>query len=237
MPPTRPRPTLSRSGGSCYDEPMVVGPPPRDRLVALIFRVWSGFYDQPLLQEPLYRRVHARLLSLLDPLPEPNRALDLGCGTAQLTADLVARYPGAAVVGADLSGDMLAVAAQRAVALGFERVNANVYALPFAAGSFDLVTNTISYHWYLDYQRALAEIRRVLRPGGHFVVATISSPILRSRMVRRSWELLTVDRTRMVVPGQIERELDVAGFEVVTTAPVFPCVRVFVAHNTRRKSA
>ena len=69
--------------------------------------------------------------------------LDLGCGTGQLTADL-ARFGSARVVGVDLSHDMLRQAAERAP----ERVRANVYALPFADGAFDLVTSSISYHFY-----------------------------------------------------------------------------------------
>lgn len=223
--------TVRLASWTGYDRAVDAEHSTTDRLVTLIFRVWSGFYDQPLLQQPYYRRVHAALLSLLDDLPVPVRVLDLGCGTAQLTADLAARYPGAAVVGADLSSDMLAVANGRAAAASFGLANASVYALPFADGSIDLVTNTISYHWYLDHRRALAEIRRVLRPGGHFVMATISSPVLRSRLVRRTWELFTADRTRIAVPRQIERELDAAGFEIENRAAVFPMVRVFVARR------
>ncbi len=207
---------------------MDVPPPTPDRLVSLVFRVWSSFYDHPWLQKPYYRRIHNALLSLLDGVATPARVLDLGCGTGQLTTDLAHRYPGATVVGADLSPDMLAVANGRS-SDRFELANANVYALPFASGSFDLVTNTISYNWYLDYPRALAEIRRVLRPGGHFVMATISSPVLRSPVIRRPWELLTADRTRVVEPGQIRDELGAAGFEVEEIASVFPLVRLFVA--------
>jgi len=217
-----------------YDGDVDVEHPTTDRLVALIFRVWSSFYDRPLLQKPYYRRVHATLLSLLDRLPEPERVLDLGCGTAQLTADLASRYPSATVTGADLSSDMLSAGRDRAAARGFSLANANVYALPFSTGSLDLVTNTISYHWYLEHRRALAEVHRVLRPGGHFVMATISSPVLRIRAIRRGWELFTADRTRIAVPGQIEAELEAAGFDVEASAAVFPMVRLFVARARKR---
>ena len=74
--------------------------PRRDRYVELLFRVWSGFYDQPILQKPFYRRVHAAVLRAVGDTPATT-VVDLGCGTAQLTADLAARYPNVAVV--DLS--------------------------------------------------------------------------------------------------------------------------------------
>jgi ubiquinone/menaquinone biosynthesis C-methylase UbiE len=203
--------------------------PARDRLVSLIFRVWSSFYDRPILQKPYYRRVHAALLDMLDSLPAPRTALDLGCGTAQLTVDLAARFPGARVLGADLSQEMLAAGRKRGAML--DLVRANVYALPLATGAVDLVTNTISYHWYLDYERALAEIARVIAPGGYFVVGTISSPWFRRGLVRRTWEMHSVNRTRVPPPEQVAEEISAAGFRIEAQTPLFPMVRLFAARR------
>lgn len=87
--------------------------------------------------------------------------LDLAAGTGKLTVDLVAR--GATVTAVE------PVAAMRAA---LERLlpDIEVYdgaaeALPLAEGSFDLVTVAQGFHWF-DAPKALAEIRRVLRPGG-----------------------------------------------------------------------
>jgi ubiquinone/menaquinone biosynthesis C-methylase UbiE len=193
--------------------------PRTDRLVATIFRLWSGFYDRPLLQKTFYRRVHRAVLGAIDDagVHAPRRVLDLGCGTGQLTADLAARFPGAEVLGLDLSADMLAFARRRLAQPRLLR--ANVYALPIADGALDLVTSTISYHWYLEPLRALAEIRRVLRPGGHFVLATMAT-----------WFVSAVVGLNRWVPASEHRnDLRAAGFSVGATARVRPTVHIFTA--------
>ncbi len=106
--------------------------------------------------------------------------LDLGCGTGQLTQRLGEQFPEATVVGADLSDGMLERAAERAEAddavanlRGFVRADAQ--RLPLAGGSFDVVTCTESFHWYADQEAAVAELARILRPGGRLVIASIAT--------------------------------------------------------------
>lgn len=105
---------------------------------------------------------------LLHVHPEPERALDLGTGTGS-GALLVAReFPRARVRGVDLSEEMIRRARAR-VGLDPEgriafRV-ADAAALPWEDGSFDLVTQ-------INMPPFFAEIARVLRPGGHAVIAS-----------------------------------------------------------------
>jgi ubiquinone/menaquinone biosynthesis C-methylase UbiE len=190
----------------------------RDALVDLLFRVWSPIYDLPVFQKPFYRRVHARLVAALDGA-DPRRVIDLGCGTAQLTADLTARFPRALVTGVDLSADMLRAARRRLGDATPPLVNADVYALPFADGSIDLITNTASYHWYLEYRRALAEIHRVLRPGGHFLLATLTDTLL--------WRLMR--QVRITTAVETRADLEAAGFRVERSERIRPWVTLFVA--------
>lgn len=105
---------------------------------------------------------------------QPNEALlDVGCGTGALLA-AVRAIPGARAVGADLSPEMLAVAHARlepgtrraAVAL----VAADALSLPFGDAAFDAVVSSSVLHFVPDPRTALAEWRRVLRPGGRLVV-------------------------------------------------------------------
>ena len=94
------------------------------------------------------------------------RVLDAACGTG-----VVARYaaPRAGhVVGADVNAGMLAVAAR--IAPQLEWVQADIAALPFEDGSFDLVLCQQALQFVPDHAAALAELRRVLAPGGHAVV-------------------------------------------------------------------
>jgi len=190
----------------------------RDAVVDLLFRVWSPIYDSPIFQKPFYRRVHSRLMRALDGV-DARRAIDLGCGTAQLTADLTARYPQSLIAGVDLSLDMLRAAQRRLGADAPPLVNANVYALPFAGESLDLVTSTASYHWYLEHRRALAEIHRVLRPGGRFLLATLSDTIF--------WRLM--GQVRIVSAVETRADLEAAGFRVERSERIRPWVTLFVA--------
>jgi ubiquinone/menaquinone biosynthesis C-methylase UbiE len=98
-----------------------------------------------------------------------DRLLDVGCGTG--AASRRAATVAAAVVGIDLSSEMLREASQLAGGLnkaGFVRADAE--ALPFADASFSAAICTNSFHHYPDPARAVHEIVRVLTPGGRLVV-------------------------------------------------------------------
>ncbi|MDQ2930580.1 MAG: methyltransferase domain-containing protein [Gemmatimonadota bacterium] len=97
----------------------------------------------------------------LDPKPS-ERVLDVGCGDGALTASIVAR--GAAVVGIDASTSLVAAARGR----GIDARVIDAYALPFHA-EFDAAFSNAALHWMRDPDRALAGIRRALKPLGRFV--------------------------------------------------------------------
>lgn len=89
--------------------------------------------------------------------------LDLGCGDGQLTRRLAAT--GASVVGVDLSPQMLAAARER----GIDAREGSAESLPFADRAFDAVFSNAVLHWVRDQEAMMAEVRRVLKPGGRFV--------------------------------------------------------------------
>ncbi len=91
------------------------------------------------------------------------RILDLGCGDGQLTVRLAAT--GAEVTGVDLSPQMVTAARARGVAAQV----ANAEALPFADATFDAVFSNAALHWMRDHEAMLAQVHRVLKPGGRFV--------------------------------------------------------------------
>ena len=98
---------------------------------------------------------------------DPGRVLEVGCGMGQF-AERVARETAAHVVATDLSPRMVELAAER----GLDARLADVHALPFGDGEFDcVVANAMLYH-VADLEGALAEIHRVLEPGGRLVATT-----------------------------------------------------------------
>ncbi|MGH9657183.1 MAG: class I SAM-dependent methyltransferase, partial [Bryobacteraceae bacterium] len=111
----------------------------------------------------LYSR---RLVELAAPGPG-SRVLDLACGSGHLAAEALQR--GCRVVALDLSQGMLEQARALAAA---GCVRADAEQLPFIDAAFDFVFSGLGLMYFPDTARALAEVRRVLRPGGRagFVV-------------------------------------------------------------------
>lgn len=91
------------------------------------------------------------------------RILDLACGDGQLTVKLGAG--GAAVTGVDASAEMVAAARSRGVSAD----HAPAENLPYSDSSFDAVFSNAALHWVRGQDAMMAEVHRVLKPGGRFV--------------------------------------------------------------------
>jgi ubiquinone/menaquinone biosynthesis C-methylase UbiE len=117
-----------------------------------------------------------RLVELAAPQPAW-RALDIATGAGHVALALALRL--AHVVAADLTPQMLAVARGLARDRGFTNVafaDMRAESLPFADGTFDLVTCRIAPHHFDDVRQFVAESARVLRPGGVFGLVDNISP-------------------------------------------------------------
>ncbi|WP_309112330.1 methyltransferase domain-containing protein [Saccharothrix sp.] len=103
------------------------------------------------------------------------RILDAGCGSGPLFAAL--RERGAVVSGFDASTTMVEVARRRLGADADLRVADLGRPLPYGDGEFDDVVAALVLHYLEDWTGPLAELRRVLRPGGRLILA-VNHPIL-----------------------------------------------------------
>ncbi|MBP7147771.1 MAG: class I SAM-dependent methyltransferase [Acidobacteria bacterium] len=110
--------------------------------------------------------------------------LDLGTGPGWLLLRLDQLGPPARLVGIDLSRPMLARAARTLARVRsgaeIELVEANASRLPFEDGSFDAVVSSGSLHHWKDPLAALAEARRVLRPGGVALIYDLITDVPRA---------------------------------------------------------
>lgn len=93
------------------------------------------------------------------------RVLDAGCGKGRFARVLAERYPGASMVGLDLAEAML-----RCVPEGVHPCGGSLTALPFRTAAFDCAYATESLEHAVDIEAAVAELCRVVRPGGRIVI-------------------------------------------------------------------
>jgi trans-aconitate 2-methyltransferase len=107
------------------------------------------------------------LLALVDPVPG-GRAVDLGCGTGELTARLHGHLGAADTLGIDSSATMLEKAGPlQGGGLRFELGDIAAFA---ADGEFDVVFSHAALHWIPDHPALLGRLRQALRPGGQLAV-------------------------------------------------------------------
>ncbi len=110
--------------------------------------------------------------------------LDVGCGTGVLLAALFDKCPQATLMGLDPVPGMLRVARKRlSPEIGLTEARAET--LPFADAVFDVVVSCSVFHYIRQPQKALCEIRRVLRPGGQVVLTDWCADYLTCRILYR----------------------------------------------------
>jgi len=159
----------------------------------------------------LHTEIVTRTINLaLAYCPTPDRVLDVGCGTGVLLRELAGLLPSvAALTGIDAASGMVEQARARARDPRLTFVHATAEGMPFPDGSFDLVVSTTSFDHWANQRAGLAECRRVLVPGGSFVLSDLCS----------TWLLPTLigsRRDRARTPLRATRLLASVGFRSMT---------------------
>lgn len=148
---------------------------PEQQVEAMFDRV-ARYYDiiNSVMSAGLHHAWRGRAADIAKVGPG-DRVLDVAAGTGDLTIELRGRVePGGEVVGMDLSEGMLELARAKAPGIRFEQGSA--LDLPYADGEFSAATTGFAARNFSDLHRGLAEMRRVVRPGGRVVVLDFTTP-------------------------------------------------------------
>lgn len=139
---------------------------------------WARWYDALNRLLPFGRPIREKLVELASPAPGEH-VLDVGCGTGAIALAVASRLGAGKVRGIDPSPEMIEVATEKATKAGAaaDFQVAAIERLPFPDASFDLVTSSLMlHHLPPDVKRAgLAEVWRVLKPGGRFVAVDFAT--------------------------------------------------------------
>jgi demethylmenaquinone methyltransferase/2-methoxy-6-polyprenyl-1,4-benzoquinol methylase len=179
----------------------------------------------PSLQRRLLRRIV---------IAPGDRTLDVGCGTGQTTALVAERAR--ETVGVDHSNEQLARASRKDIDADLLRADATH--LPFPGDNFDTVVSVGAILYFPDPVAALAELRRVTRPGGRALVAGFNRTQFPSWVPVENWatpvnEALFATWT----DSEAREQFATAGWEAIETAVTGPAwhprlVRVVTARST-----
>ncbi len=152
----------------------------------------------------------------------PMTILDVGCGTGTLAVQLACRAADVRVIGLDGDPNVLkrAAAKAEAAAVKVELLRGMADSIPLEDASVDSATSTLLFHHLAPDTKArvLAEIRRVLRPGGRLVIADYGRP--QDRLMRAAFLFVQLldgfQSTREHVAGRLPDLIADAGYSVET---------------------
>jgi ubiquinone/menaquinone biosynthesis C-methylase UbiE len=170
-----------------------------DRLAAAYDRRWAR-YTAATTRETL-----ARLA-----LQPGERLLDLGCGTGALLRALAVRGTPSRLSGVDLSPAMVALARAR-LPVAVRLAVADAGALPFPAGSFDVIVSNSSFHFWPRPHRVLDELKRVLAPGGRLAITDWCGDFLACRLYDRVLRRLDPAHQEVLTAGACGEVLSASG--------------------------
>jgi ubiquinone/menaquinone biosynthesis C-methylase UbiE len=186
------------------------------------YRLLTRLYDPVValtMRERHYRSLLAQRLKAA--LPDGGTAVDVGCGTGTFAIEIATARPDATVIGVDRDHEVLTIARTKRLADRVDWRAGLAGELPLENGSADAASMSLLLHHLQPSAKdlALADVRRVLRPGGTLHVADWGRP--EDPVMRAAFGVLQAidgfSNTRDHAAGRLPALIAGAGFEGVTT--------------------
>jgi demethylmenaquinone methyltransferase/2-methoxy-6-polyprenyl-1,4-benzoquinol methylase len=252
----------SRSGGTVRPGPSpLAGVDKHPSRIAGMFDAIAPRYDflNHFLSAGLDRRWRSIAIDALK-LPDGAQVLDLCTGTADLAVAAVTRVHGARVLGVDFAGEMLRLGLAKTRRMGLAKpirlVRGDATRIPVGDGTCDATTIGFGIRNVAEPDKALAEIARVLKPGGRLAILEFGQPRipgirtlylwyfkyllpLLGRLVSRhgsAYSYLPASVGTFPTPAEFVRHLTAAGLSQVQAVPLtFGIVYLYVAEKRDTK--
>lgn len=165
------------------------------------FNRWAANYDRHYLQRLIFEPVQKTILETArEEVSDPRAILDVGCGTGRLLIAAEQTFPNARLEGVDAA--VLMVKQAQGALPASSRITfrqATAERLPFQDAQFDLVFSTMTFHHWSDQRAGIAEVARVLKPRGRWLLADfVASGLM--RYVRRLLRLRRFPERRVLDP-------------------------------------
>lgn len=148
----------------------------------------------------------------LDGARPAGRVLEIGGGSGAMAQAMARGFPEATITVTDVDDVMVGFASRRLRRMSRVRVErADVTSLPYESASFDVVTSYLMLHHVVDWEKALEEVARVLRPGGVFIGYDLTDTRF-ARLIHR----IDGSPHRIVAPADLRTRLAAAALADAT---------------------
>jgi ubiquinone/menaquinone biosynthesis C-methylase UbiE len=184
-------------------------------------------FERAFCSGALWRSSSAVIAQELRSQPLGRDVLEIGAGSGSVAQQLLSHNPELAFTAMDIDPHMTQAASTRLV--GFPNASVktdDATAMPFPDDSFDSVVSCLMLHHIIDWERAVAEVARVLRPGGNFVGYDLVRTPLASLFHR-----LDGSPHRLIVPDDFRAECARNGLAISLQSRLLRHVMQFVAHK------
>lgn len=195
---------------------------------------WAGTLDGKSRRNEFLRDGQKRVVSLLN-LKENSSFLDIGCGTGwavNLAAQSV-NYAGT-FYGVDLSEKMIEKARENSAGKeNFHFVQADSRSIPLDSNFFDAIICTHSFHHYIDPQKVMNEIHRLLKPGCKVYILDPTTDTWFGRVVDRIVRMLEPDHVKMYSTEEYRSMFAGAGLNYVRTEMIRSLEKIHIAEKRK----